>query len=121
MNLAHPDPAQNFVQTYTVTKVDHRTNQRTVLGSGICPPNNQGNATPYYNQGDNGENPAKPGVSKEADLDRYTKEPSQNSTVVMSHSRVSATTGFMPTFNRFLISSTFAIPAMTTRGDSTSI
>ncbi|MEA3206833.1 MAG: hypothetical protein QOG92_2558, partial [Verrucomicrobiota bacterium] len=74
VNLAHPDPAQNFVQTYTVTKVDHRTNQRTVLGSGICPPNNQGNATPYYNQGDNGENPAKPGVSKEADLDRYTRE-----------------------------------------------
>jgi hypothetical protein len=74
VNLAHPDPAQNFVQTYTVTKVDHRTNRRTVLGIGIVPPNNQGNATPYYNQGDNGENPAKPGVSKEADLDRYTKE-----------------------------------------------
>jgi len=46
-----------------------------VLGTGILvPPNNQGNATPFYNQGDNGENPAKPGVTKEADLDRYTKE-----------------------------------------------
>ena len=69
------DANQNFVQRYTVTKVDHRWNRRSVLGTGILvPPNNQGNATPFYNQGDNGENPAKPGVTKEADLDRYTKE-----------------------------------------------
>jgi Domain of unknown function (DUF4331) len=69
------DANQNFVQRYTVTKVDHRWNTRSVLGTGILvPPNNQGNATPFYNQGDNGENPAKPGVTKEADLDRYTKE-----------------------------------------------
>src|SRR5215813_2025921 len=29
------DNNQNFVQTYTVTKVDHRLNRRVVLGSGI--------------------------------------------------------------------------------------
>ena len=34
-----------------------------MLGSGVVPPNNQGNATPFYNQGDNGENPAKDGVA----------------------------------------------------------
>jgi hypothetical protein len=68
------DANQNFIQTYTVTKVDHRTKTRTVLGYGTVPPNNQGNATPYYNQGDNGENPAKPGVESDDKLDRYTKE-----------------------------------------------
>lgn len=68
------DNNQNFVQTYTVTKVDHRLNRRVVLGSGIVPPNNQGNATPFYNQGDNGENPAKPGVKTADALDRYTRE-----------------------------------------------
>ena len=45
-----------------------------MLGTGIVPPNNQGIATRYYNQGNNGENPAKPGAKTEADLDRYTKE-----------------------------------------------
>ena len=68
------DSNQNFVQTYTVTKVDRRLNRRVVLGSGIVPPNNQGNATPFYNQGDNGENPAKPGVKTADALDRYTRE-----------------------------------------------
>ncbi len=68
------DAAQNLTQTYTVTKIDHRTGRRTLLGRGIVPPNNQGNATPFYNQGDNGENPAKDGVANEADLDRYTKQ-----------------------------------------------
>lgn len=68
------DASQNLIQTYTVTKINHRTNTRTVLGSGIVPPNNQGIATPYYNQADNGENPAKGGVASEAELDRYTKE-----------------------------------------------
>ena len=38
------------------------------------PPNNQGNATPFYNQGDNGENPAKDGVATFDELDRYTKQ-----------------------------------------------
>jgi hypothetical protein len=45
------DANQNLTQTYTVTKVDHRANRETVLGTGVVPPNNQGNATPFYNQG----------------------------------------------------------------------
>ena len=68
------DANQNLTQTYTVTKVDHRTNRETELGTGVVPPNNQGNATPFYNQGDNGENPARNGVATEAELDRYTRE-----------------------------------------------
>jgi hypothetical protein len=80
------DNAQNLLQTYTITKVDHRDPTkpgrrcndkhcpRTVLGSGFVPPNNQGIATPFYNQGDNGENPARDGVSTAAELDRYTQQ-----------------------------------------------
>ena len=69
------DAAQNLTQTYTVTKVDHRHGDlATVLGSGVVPPNNQGIATPFYNQGNNGENPARDGVATEADLDKYTKQ-----------------------------------------------
>jgi len=68
------DANQNLTQTYTVTKVDHRTNRETVLGAGVVPPNNQGNATPFYNQADDGENPARNGVATEAELDRYTRE-----------------------------------------------
>src|SRR5436190_14008175 len=68
------DRAHNLVQTYTVTKVDHRSDTRTTLGSGIVPPNNQGIATPFYNQGDNGNNPSKDGVSTFAELDRYTQQ-----------------------------------------------
>ena len=69
------DTAQNLTQTYTVTKVDRRHDDNsTTLGTGIVPPNNQGNATPFYNQGDNGENPAKDGVATYAQLDRYTAQ-----------------------------------------------
>lgn len=69
------DPAQNLVQTYTVTRVDRRPGgTTTLLGNGVVPPNNQGNATPLYNQGNNGENPAKDGVATFAALDTYTKE-----------------------------------------------
>ena len=68
------DENQNLIQHYTVTKVDHRTGKKTVLGTGIVPPNNQGIATPFYNQADNGELPARQGVRDENDLDRYTKE-----------------------------------------------
>jgi Domain of unknown function (DUF4331) len=69
------DAAQNLVQTYTVTKVDHRQNNlRTTLGSGVVPPNNEGVATPFYNQGNDGNNPAKDGVATEQALDRYTKQ-----------------------------------------------
>ena len=68
------DGNQNLTQTYTVTKVDHRSNRETALGTGVVPPNNQGNATPFYNQANNGENPARDGVATEAELDRYTRE-----------------------------------------------
>ena len=68
------DGNQNLTQTYTVTKVDRRSEKKDVLGNGVVPPNNQGNATPFYNQGDNGENPAKEGVASFAALDRYTRQ-----------------------------------------------
>jgi len=70
------DAAQNLVQTYTVTKVDHRRapGQADLPGQRHRAANNQGNATPFYNQGDNGENPAKDGVATEAQLDRYTAQ-----------------------------------------------
>jgi hypothetical protein len=71
------DDGQNLTQTYAVTKFDRRQSKkdrRTHLGSGIVPPNNQGIATPFYNQDDNGENPAKDGVDSATDLDRYTKQ-----------------------------------------------
>ena len=68
------DSAQNLRQTYTVTKVDQKRHKSTVLGTGRVAPNNQGIATPFYNQGDNGANPARPGVATEAELDRYTAQ-----------------------------------------------
>jgi hypothetical protein len=71
------DAGQNLTQTYTVTKVDHRVSRGggvTLLGAGVVPPNNQGIATPQYNQDDNGENPAKDGVATAAELDQYTTE-----------------------------------------------
>src|SRR4030095_8380490 len=68
------DVNQNLTQTYTVTKVDHRANRETVLGTGVVPPNNQGNATPFYNQVNTGENPAREGVATFAALDRYTRQ-----------------------------------------------
>jgi hypothetical protein len=68
------DAAQNLIQTYSVTKVDRRIGTTTALGSGVVPPNNQGIATPKYNQGDNGENPAKDGVAAETSLDPYTRQ-----------------------------------------------
>ena len=68
------DAAQNLIQTYTVTKVTWFS--KTDLGTGIVPPNNQGNATPFYNQGNppSGENPARDGVSTSDQLDRYTNQ-----------------------------------------------
>lgn len=71
------DANQNLTQTYTVMKVDHRRNHSrkpVLLGSGIVPPNNQGIATPKYNQGDDGENPAKDGVATAPELDHYTSQ-----------------------------------------------
>jgi Domain of unknown function (DUF4331) len=66
------DDNQNLVQTYTVSKVNWHS--KTVLGKGTVPPNNQGRATPFYNQGDNGDNPAKDGVASNGALDRYTQQ-----------------------------------------------
>jgi hypothetical protein len=68
------DANQNLTQRYKVTKVDNRTGQRTPLGTGVVPPNNQGNATPFYNRNNNGENRAKDGVATAAQLDRYTRQ-----------------------------------------------
>jgi hypothetical protein len=67
---ADGDASQNLTQTYTVTKISGSTS--TVLGTGIVPPNNQGLATPHYNVGENGNNPAKPGVTNPGQLDVYT-------------------------------------------------
>ena len=70
------DASQNLVQSYSITKVDHRgrCEYRTTVGTGIVPPNNQGIATPFYNQGDNGNNPAKDGRATFAEFDRYTQQ-----------------------------------------------
>jgi Domain of unknown function (DUF4331) len=66
------DENQNLVQRYTVTKVNWHS--KTVLGTGTVPPNNQGIATPFYNQGNDGNQPAKDGVSTLAQLDQYTQQ-----------------------------------------------
>jgi hypothetical protein len=68
------DTAQNLIQTYSVTKVDEQTGDSVPLGSGIVPPNNQGIATPKYNQGNDGNNPAKDGVALSTFLDPYTTQ-----------------------------------------------
>jgi Domain of unknown function (DUF4331) len=64
------DDKQNLIQRYTLTKANWHS--KTVLGTGIVPPNNQGMATPFYNQGDNGDSPAKDGVA--TNLDIYTQQ-----------------------------------------------
>jgi len=68
------DAGQNLTQTYTVRKIDNRNALVTLLGSGVVPPNNQGNATPFYNDGNNGENSARKGVATAAQLDKYTTQ-----------------------------------------------
>lgn len=66
-------PNQNLRQVYTLTKIDNRTGTQTVLGYNLkVPPNNQGRVTPFYNQADSGDNPAKPGVASATALDGYT-------------------------------------------------
>lgn len=66
------DASQNLTQTYTVTKVVGGAS--TVLGTGKVPPNNQGVATPKYNQGDDGNNVSKDGVADPTLLDAYTSQ-----------------------------------------------
>lgn len=74
------DAAQNLTQTYRVTRIEHdrrsRGGRRALQFPGQVlkvPPNNQGIATPRYNIGNDGQNPARPGVSDEAALDDYTR------------------------------------------------
>jgi hypothetical protein len=67
---ANGDSAQNFTQTYSVTKVVGSAS--TALGNGTVPPNNQGVATPKYNKGNDGNQLAKDGVGSAAALDEYT-------------------------------------------------
>jgi hypothetical protein len=69
------DAAQNLTQFYDVIEVDGNPGGRGVrhLGWGKVPPNNQGIATPHYNQsGGNGR--ALDGVATAAQLDRYTAQ-----------------------------------------------
>ncbi len=68
------DANQNFVQTYAVHRLINATGIKEKLGHGICPPNNQGIVTPYYNTGDSGDGLAQDGVADTALLDRYTTE-----------------------------------------------
>ena len=64
---------QNLRQTYTVTRID-RGGKRTVLGTGIAPPNNQGRVTPFYNIDGDGDRPALPGATSPSGLDPYTRQ-----------------------------------------------
>ncbi len=68
------DANQNLIQTYSVRKFDFNDNSNVLLGTGTVPPNNQGVATPLYNQGNDGNNPAKPGVILGGMLDDYTAQ-----------------------------------------------
>ncbi|HEX5083472.1 MAG TPA: DUF4331 domain-containing protein [Blastocatellia bacterium] len=68
------EPGQNLTQSYTIKKIDNRWGRATTIGRGIVPPNNQGNATPFYNQNNDGEQPARKGVKTAAELDRYTSQ-----------------------------------------------
>src|SRR5260370_7403274 len=51
------DAAQNVTQTYTVTKVDHRTRAIIMLGTRAVPPTTQGIPPPYSNPVAHPENP----------------------------------------------------------------
>ncbi len=68
------DAAQNLTQTYKVWRVHKGKGRRTFLGSGVVPPNNQGIATPFYNQDNDGENPARDGAASAGGLDNYTAQ-----------------------------------------------
>jgi hypothetical protein len=84
--IQHVDDAnQNLTQHYSVTKVvrsekrkgkdEDRAHRIEVLAEDLTvPPNNQGLVTPHYNQGENGNLPAKEGVADPSLLDVYTSE-----------------------------------------------
>ncbi|MCA8953571.1 MAG: DUF4331 domain-containing protein [Planctomycetes bacterium] len=67
------DAAQNLTQTYSILEIDWSAGAVTFVGSGIVPPNNEGRATPHYNQSA-GDGPAKDGVALASQLDRYTAQ-----------------------------------------------
>jgi hypothetical protein len=68
-----PD-AQNLRQTYRLRLTDHRTRKTRALGTNLLvPPNNQGRVTPFYNEDNSGDKPAKGGVSSTGLLDGYTQ------------------------------------------------
>jgi hypothetical protein len=69
------DQAQNLTQYYDVLEIDWRPagNGVTYLGNGVVPPNNQGRATPFYNQS-SGNGPVLGGVANSSQLDRYTAQ-----------------------------------------------
>jgi hypothetical protein len=79
-SIEHVDDLnQNLTQRYSLTKVVHRKgparDEAEVLGRDLLvPPNNQGLVTPYYNQNNDGNMPAKEGISDPSQLDRYTFE-----------------------------------------------
>ena len=68
------DENQNLTQRYSVTKSIRGGPAVTLFKDVLVPPNNQGLVTRFYNQGNNGENPAKEGVASENALDRYTRQ-----------------------------------------------
>src|SRR5262249_39609795 len=63
---------KTLTQTYPVRKTETRKALGTLPGPGVVPPNNQANATLFYNDGNSGENPARKGVATAAQLDKYT-------------------------------------------------
>ena len=69
------DAAQNLTQRYDVLEIDWHPGGRgvTVLGTGVVPPNNQGRATPHYNNA-NGDGPVRDGVATAVQLDLYTQQ-----------------------------------------------
>lgn len=67
------DPSQNLTQHYSVRRIGPAKANALLFTDCLVPPNNQGLVTPYYNQGDDGENLAKEGVASSAALDSYTK------------------------------------------------
>jgi hypothetical protein len=68
------DANQNLTQHYTVTKTAKGGAPVAIFSDAVVPPNNQGLVTRLYNQGDNGDNPAKEGVATAGALDHYTTQ-----------------------------------------------
>jgi hypothetical protein len=78
------DANQNLTQRYSVTRVVQSEKAAKWLGQGgrvqvlgdnlVVPPNNQGLVTRHYNQGENGNLPAKEGAADPSQLDVYTSQ-----------------------------------------------